>query len=696
MNFSFFCPGATAKSGVERAGSAGAGPDGLRPVAPSISHNAAAKPLGVAPSTDAKSLPSGSRPARQRLGLFGASQALPDAMPGAAASKADQAAEAPQAVSRKASTSSASTAASDRYSKFMAALPGRGQLPAKGGLSERGQQPKPGRRTAAQIPKEGTSSSTSRAETSPPDASHSNVPGQGPSSSVKAADLSLPKAAGFPLVSEGLRQATAADATPSANATAVPAALSAAATSAANVPSAPSAAAAAAAAAAATTAAEPTTATGASSPAGSSTAADSQTSASQTAATKSKLRPSSKFADGAKSSLQRGVWPTTSGRAAAAAAAAADADAAAADADADSPAAEVNTAPFFPAAKLVESDQQQLPSVSSDSSLPADSMSTADMGATDATSGVSRAVRATTDAIPSDSTAELTAAAAIPFATSGSSSQADDDADDFFAVAGDTPASRPAAAELPQQLPQHLPSAAAIDSLAALPAPADASSTGIQPQKQLDAVGPGEPNAVAVRQPWRTALPARHRGSADAVAPQPPFLQQATAAAPPAYMPDHHAEAPAGSRGSAVPATSTAPAAAAAKPRNKADVSPHPAFVATDRTMPTAVDPVANSQAEAAFSTAGQLLSYGGSEETQVIPLDEEKEQDKAEQQSGFVPIPFGGSSSRPSFAATAVTAPFGSHADMDSIDDSFFDSIGTGTPHAQTLVDQTIHSYGW
>ena len=675
---------------MERTGSAGAGPDDLRPVAPSISHKAAAKPLGVAPPTDAKSLPSGSRPARQRLGLFGASQALPNAMPGAAASKADQAAEAPQAISRRASTSSASTAASDRYSKFMAALPGRGQLPARGGLSERGQQPRAGRTAAAQIPKEGTSSSTSRADTSPPDASHSNVPGQGLSSSVKAADLSLPKAAGFPLVSEGLRQATAADATPSAEAAAVPAALSAAATPAANIPSAPSAAAAAA-AAAATTADEPTTATGASSPAGSSTAADSQTSASQTAATKPKLRPSTKFADGAKPSLQAGVRPTTLGRAAAAAA------------DADSPAAEVNTAPFFPAAKLVESDQQQLPSVSSDSSLPADSMSTADMGATDATSGVSRAVRATTDAIPSDSTAELTAAAAIPFATSGSSSQADDDADDFFAVAGDTPASRPAAAELPQQLPQHLPSAAAIDSLAALPAPADASSTGIQPQKQLDAVGPGEPNAVAVRQPWRTALPARHRGSADAVAPQPPFLQQATAAAPPAYMPDHHAEAPAGSGGSAVPATSTAPAAAAAKPRNKADVSPPPAFVATDRTMPTAVDPVAtavdpvaNLQAEAAFSTAGQLLSYGGSEETQVIPLDEEKEEDKAEQQSGFVPIPFGGSSSRPSFAATAVTAPFGSHADMDSMDDSFFDSIGTGTPHAQTLVDQTIHSYGW
>ena len=583
-------------------------------------------------------------------------------MPGAAASKADQAAEAPQAISRRASTSSASTAASDRYSKFMAALPGRGQLPARGGLSERGQQPRAGRTAAAQIPKEGTSSSTSRGETSPPDASHSKVPGQGPASSVKAADPSLPKAAGFPLVCKGLRQATAADATPSA-------------------------------AAAATTAAEPTTATGAPSLSGSSTAADSQTSASQTAATKPKLRPSSKFGDGAKPSLQAGVRPTTLGRAAAAAAAA----------DADSPAAEVNTAPFFPAAKLVESDQQQLPSVSSDSSLPADSMSTADMGATDATSGVSRAVRATTDAIPSNSTAELTAAAAIPFATSGSSSQADDDPDDFFAVAGDTPASRPAAAELPQQLPQHLPSAAAIDSLAALPAPADASSTGIQPQKQLDAVGPGEPNAVAVRQPWRIALPARHRGSADAVAPQPPFLQQATAAAPPAYMPDHHAQAPAGSGGSAVPATSTAPAAAAANPRNKADVSPPPAFVATDRTMPTAVDPVAtavdpvaNLQAEAAFSTAGQLLSYGGSEETQVIPLDEEKEEDKAEQQSGFVPIPFGGSSSRPSFAATAVTAPFGSHADTDSMDDSFFDSIGTGTPHAQTLVDQTIHSYGW
>ena len=639
---------------MERTGSAGAGPDDLRPVAPSISHKAAAKPLGVAPPTDAKSLPSGSRPAKQRLGLFGASQALPNAMPGAAASKADQAAEASQAISRRASTSSASTAASDRYSKFMAALPGRGQLPARGGLSERGQQPRAGRTAAAQIPKEGTSSSTSKAETSPPDASHSKVPGQGPASSVKAADPSLPKAAGFPLVCEGLRQATAADAIPSA-------------------------------AAAATTAAEPTTATGAPSLSGSSTAADSQTSASQTAATKPKLRPSSKFADGAKPSLQAGVRPTTLGRAAAAAAAA----------DADSPAAEVNTAPFFPAAKLVESDQQQLPSVSSDSSLPADSMSTADMGATDATSGVSRAVRATTDAIPSDSTAETTAAAAIPFATSGSSSQADDDADDFFAVAGDTPASRPAA-ELPQQLPQHLPSAAAIDFLAALPAPADASSTGIQPQKQLDAVGPGEPNAVAVRQPWRTALPARHRGSADAVAPQPPFLQQATAAAPPAYMPDHHAEAPAGSGGSAVPATSTAPAAAAAKPRNKADVSPPPAFVATDRTMPTAVDPVANLQAEAAFSTAGQLLSYCGSEETQVIPLDEEKEEDKAEQQSGFVPIPFGGSSSRPSFAATAVTAPFGSHADMDSIDDSFFDSIGTGTPHAQTLVEQTIHSYGW
>ncbi|KAL0050461.1 hypothetical protein WJX82_011650 [Trebouxia sp. C0006] len=84
-------------------------------------------------------------------------------------------------------------------------------------------------------------------------------------------------------------------------------------------------------------------------------------------------------------------------------------------------------------------------------------------------------------------------------------------------------------------------------------------------------------------------------------------------------------------------------------------------------------------QAEAAFSAAGQPLSYGGLEESKITPLDVEKEVDKAEQQSGFVPIPFGGSSSRPSFAATAVAAPFGSHMDLDSMDDSFFDSIGTG-----------------
>jgi len=298
---------------------------------------------------------------------------------------------------------------------------------------------------------------------------------------------------------------------------------------------------------------------------------------------------------------------------------------------------------------------------------------------------------------------ELTAAAAIPFATFGSSSQADDDTDDFFAVAGDipptVPASRPSPSTAAAELPQHLPSAAAVDPLPTLSTPTDGSSSGIQPQKQLDAVGPGEPNGGAVRQPQRAALPARHRGSADAAAPQPPFLQQATAAAPPACMPDHHAEAPAASfaasGGSAVPATGTAAAAAAAKPPNKADVSPPPALVATNKTMPaavdpvaTAVDPVAHVQAEAAFSAAGQALSYGGTEEPTFVPLNVEKEGDKAEQQSGFVPIPFGGSSSRPSFAVTTVAAPFGSHTDMDNMDDSFFDSIGTGTSHAQTLYE--------
>ncbi|KAL0026968.1 hypothetical protein WJX79_003842 [Trebouxia sp. C0005] len=130
----------------------------------------------------------------------------------------------------------------------------------------------------------------------------------------------------------------------------------------------------------------------------------------------------------------------------------------------------------------------------SDSSLAADIMSTADMNATDATTSMSTAVRETTDATPSNPTVELTTAAAIPFAIFGSSSQANNDADDFFAAVDD---------------------------------------------------------------------------------------------------------------------------------------------------------------------------------------------EDKTEQQSGFVPIPFGSSSNRPSFAATAVAAPFGSHADSDNMDDSFFDSIGTGEPLA-------------
>ena len=418
---------------------AGFGSDDLKPVVSSTSHKAAAKPLGAALPTDAKGLPSGSGPARQRPGLFRASQALPKAMPGAAASKADQAGEAPPAMSGGASTSSASSAASEHYSKFMAGLPGRGQLPARGGLSERGQQPRAGRTAAAQTPKEGSSSSPSKAETSPLDASHSAVPGQGPPASVKTADVSLPKAAGISSAPEGSRQATAAEAAPSADTAAAPAVLSAAVTPAANIPSAPS-------ALAAVAAAEPT---GASASAGSSTAADSHTPASQTAA--AMLRPSSKPADGAQPSLHADVRSTTSGRAAA--------DAAAAGSPAaSSPAADINTAP----AKPNESYQQQPPSMFSDSSLVADSLATAD-------------------------------------------------------------------------------------------------------------------------------------------------------------------------------------------------------------------------QAEAAFSAAGQPLSYGGLEESKITPLDVEKEVDKAEQQSGFVPIPFGGSSSRPSFAATAVAAPFGSHMDLDSMDDSFFDSIGTG-----------------
>jgi len=318
------------------------------------------------------------------------------------------------------------------------------------------------------------------------------------------------------------------------------------------------------------------------------------------------------------------------------------------------------------------------------------------MDATDATPSVSTAVRDTTDATLSDSAAASTAAAAIPFATFGSSSQVDDDADDFFAAAGDSPpivrASRASPSTAAAELPQHPPSAAAINPLPTLSPPADASSSGIQPQKQPDAVRPGKPNAGAVTQPQRAALPARHRSSADAAASQPPFLQQATAAAPPACMPDHHAEAPAASSAasaaSAVPATGTAPVAAAAKPRNKADVSPPPSLVATDKPMPTAVDPAANVQAEAAFSAAGQALTFGGTEEPTFIPFDGEKEEDKAEQQSGFVPIPFGGSPSKPSLAATALNAPFGSHADMDNMDDSFFDSIGAGTLHAQTLFE--------
>ncbi|DBA94996.1 TPA: hypothetical protein ACH3X1_002519 [Trebouxia sp. C0004] len=668
---------ATAKSGVESIGPAGAGPDDLRPVAPSITDQAAAKPLRAAAPLNAKGLPSGSRPARQRLELFGASQALPDAMPGAAASKADQAAEAPQAMSGRASISSASTAASERYSKFMAALPGRGQLP------ERGQEP---RTAAAQIqpflPKEGTSSSTSRAETSLPDAPHSSEPGQGPPSSVKPADLSLPKGAGFPSASTGLRQATAAEAVPAAETAAAPGALSA--TPAANTPSAPSTSAAAAAAAAA---AERSTATEASASAGSSTAADSHTPASQTAATNPKLRPSSKSADGAKPSLHADVRPATSARAAGHVAAAVN-----------SPAADIITAPAEPD----ESYQQQAPSVFSNSSLAADSTSTADIGATDLTPSVSTAVRDASDAAPSNSTAESTAAAAIPFATFGSSSQAHDDADDFFAAAGDTPPTVPASRPSPStaaaaELPQYPLSAAAIDPLPTFSTPSDASSSGIQPQKQLQAVGPGNPNAGAVRPPQRALLPARHRGSDDAAVPQPPFLQQATAAAPAASMPEDHAEAPAvssaASGGSAVAATGTAPAAAAAKPRNKADVLPPPSLIATDRTMPTAVDPAANIQAEAAFSAAGQAVTFGGTAEPTFVPSDKEKEEEKAEHQSGFVPIPFGGSSSRPSFAGTAAAAPFGSHADMHNTDDSFFDSIGTGVSVAVASLADELQS---
>ena len=496
------------------------------------------------------------------------------------------------------------------------------------------------------------------------------MPGQeqGPDSSVRVTDQSLPKAA-----ATGPRQATAAEAAPSANSVAASAAASAAGTPAVNIPAAAASAAATPAVDIPAAAAEPATATGASASAGQSTAADSQTSASQTAA--AKLRPSSKSADGAKPSVHADVRPTTSGRAAAAAAAAAD-----------SPAADINTAPAEPD----EPYQQQPPSMLSDSSLAAHSMSTADMNATDATTSIPTAVRDTTDATPSDSTAELTAAAAIPFATFGSSSQADDD---FFAAAGSSPSTLPASRALPStaaaELPQHPPSAAAIDLLPTLSAPTDASSRGIQPQKQLDPVGHGKPNAGAVRQPQRAALPARHRGSADAAALQPPFLQQATAAAPPASVSDHHAQPPAvssaASAASAVPATVTAPAAA--KPSNKADVSPPPSLIATNKIMPTAVDPAINVQAEAVFS-AGQALTFGGCEEPTLIPLDVEKEEDKAEQQSGFVPIPFGSSSIRPSFAATAVAAPFGSHADMDNMDDSFFDSIGTGTSHAQTLYE--------
>jgi len=661
---------------------AGFGSDDLKPVVPSISHKAAAKPLGAAPPTDAKGLPSGSGPARQRPGLFGASQALPKAMPGAAASKADQAGEAPPAMSGRASTSSASSAASERYSKFMAGLPGRGQLPARGGLSERGQQPRAGQTAAAQTPKEGSSSSPSKAETSPLDASHSAVPGQGPPASVKTADVSLPKAAGISSAPEGSRQATAAEAAPSADTAAAPAVLSAAVTPAANIPSAPS-------ALAAVAAAEPT---GASASAGSSTAADSHTPASQTAA--AMLRPSSKPADGAQPSLHADVRSTTSGRAAA--------DAAAAGSPAaSSPAADINTAP----AKPNESYQQQPPSVFSDSSLVADSLATADMDAPIATTSTSTAVRDTTDAIPSHSAGESTAAAAIPFATFGPSSQADDDTDDFFAVANDipptVPASRPPPPTAAAELPQHPPSTAAMNPLPTLSTPTDASSSANPPQKQLEVVGAGKPNASAVSppQPQRAALPARHRGSADAAASHPPVLQQATAAAPPASVSADHAQAPAASSaasgGSPVPATGTAPAAAgaAAKPSNKADVLLPPALVVTNKPMPAAVDlaatavhpvatavgPSANLQAEAAFSAAGQPLSYGGLEESKITPLDVEKEEDKAEQQSGFVPIPFGGSSSRPSFAATAVAAPFGSHMDLDSMDDSFFDSIGTG-----------------
>ncbi len=653
---------------------AGSGPDDLKPVDPSISHKAAGKPLGAAPPTDAKGLPSGSRPARQRLSLFSASQALPTAMLGAAASKADQAAEAAPAMSGRAGTRSASSAASERYSKFMAGLPGRGQLPASGGLSERGQQPRAGTTAAAQIPKEGTSSSPSKTETSPSDASHAAVLGQGPPASVKTADVSLPKAACISSAPEGSRQATAAEAAPSANTAAAPAALSAASTPAANTPPAPSAAAAAAAAAAsvsaavlAAAAAEPMTATGASASAGSSTAADSRTPASQTAATKPKLRPSSKCGDGAKPSRHADVPPTTFGRAAADAAAAAD-----------SHAADINTAPAKPGGSY----QQQPLSMFSDSSLGADSMATPDMDAPIATTSMSTAIRDTTDAISSHSTGESTAAAAIPFATFGPSSQADDDTDDFFAAAGYTPPTVPASRPPPPTAAaQHLSSTVAMNPLPTLSAPTDASSSVKQPQMQLDAVGPGKPHVGTVRQPQRAALPARHRGSAAA----PPFLQHATAAAPPVSVSDHHAQAPAASSaasgGSPVPATVTAPASAAAtaKLSNKADVSLPPALFATDASTSTAVDPAANLQAEAAFSAAGQALSYGGLEEPTFVPLDEEREAGKAEQQSGFVPIPFGGSSIRPSFAATAAAAPFGSHMDLDSMDDSFFDSIGTG-----------------
>lgn len=592
--------------------------------ASSVSQSAGAQPGKAAAPTEPKGLPTGARPERQRQSLFGSSTASAASKPGAAAPTAGQAADPAGAATGPAGTSSAPSTASARYSKLMATLSGGGQPPRSGGAQVR-----------PPLLRGGTSGGTGRETALLGGGPALAAPLNGQLSAVKTdtAGVTLPKVQsgpGGPQPRTAVEAASRADmpAASAASADLPPASTMADTSSAAAVPvlgSAPSQAVAVSVLAA--------------------SKAQPKRRASPASAATARLGPHAKPLPSIPPDAAAGAAATPYSN---------TADGAAADATAS--------------ARVAGPHSRQL------RQYPVPALNTA---VPPAEHSLLKGDRRTADASPKASTT----ARDTPFTTAELVSAVGDD-DGFFAAASDSPVTVPA-----------LKPALSTPAAAASGSPT-ATQSGLG-QGPSDTIHTQNPTAVAVGGLGTTSAGAgkhaqKHQAqlqgmaSADSAAMaalKAPSVQPSAATSP--ALPDHFAAAAGAAEPASLPATTAAPSAAVTKTTDRALVLPPFSTAAASAADTTAVGPPATAQAKAALPAAVQACTAVAPKETSSSPFGEDQEDSRAEPRSGFIPIPFGGSSVNvgvPNFAAPSLQDPFKSHADADDDpEDSFFDSIGTG-----------------